>query len=660
MIRVIVIVLLGATVCPAQVPQEEQEAQKLTLQPDSDALAGIRRYRGKTVYAWMQGLASSRSESERLVALDAMRAVGLEHRVVVAAVIVALQDRSESVRQRAQALLVSNAQHSLPALCRVVESKRRRRRDPSSPSSGLLGGLIDEVGYLVRGPESWPRVSQAVAPQVLQVLPEIGGGEAARVLVTAIADRRLRAVALAGLFKVVSTEPGEVGKGAAEIGRVAVEDPRLRPGALLLLNRLGPHGSGAVASMVRLLKQEYSRELFDALAAVGPGARAAKGLLEEALQDLDPLTRCRAAKALASVDPGSALALEAIKPAFQDPRRGEDELLAEACQAASFLEAPGLALLTEYITGVDQELRDWFDKDWQPRYGEVDSHLYGRKPHGMDKYEERYKGAALRLFPAVRALSSPGLWKTSEDAARAIASVRRVLTLGGGVDRHASKRSLIVRTERMLTMKVTPAHVQALVAINGLTRVFPELTVELAKGLGAETRLWRVPSLDARGRIADIAEAEFSVELIRLLATHGSRAAIDLDSHQFDWRVHWWLSFYASPVRDPTAPDRRRITSLERAYFSALDDLLVGYGKSALRLLFKRRDAFVYPGTRSVLRRLIDAHQALGHELLRGTLIAAESRLRAAPQGQPAYQQLNAELEGLKQLEASLLSEGGK
>jgi HEAT repeat protein len=107
------------------------------------------------------------------------------------------------------------------------------------------------------------------------------------------------------------------GADAVPVASKALENPRLRLGAVFVLKRLGPAAKGAVPDLVRAMSKETEldvrREIFFALAAIGPGSEEAIPELIKALSHTNPKVRNGASYALGKIGPAAKSALPTLK-----------------------------------------------------------------------------------------------------------------------------------------------------------------------------------------------------------------------------------------------------------------------------------------------------------------------------------------------------------
>ena len=120
--------------------------------------------------------------------------------------------------------------------------------------------------------------------------------------------------------------------------------------------RLKEIGEPAVPALVRLLRDEstpVSGDALNALASLGPRARAAVPDLVAMLQDRDGTKRSYAASILGAIGPDAAAAVPALTAMLRDPNRGLARMA-----AAALARIGGPAVLGDAVRSADPRLRE--------------------------------------------------------------------------------------------------------------------------------------------------------------------------------------------------------------------------------------------------------------------------------------------------------------
>jgi HEAT repeat protein len=159
--------------------------------------------------------------------------------------------------------------------------------------------------------EALAKIGPAARPAVPQLVELVSGYRSAEPVADAAAD---------ALVDLGRDDP------AAVAALVAMLDSKDYVGLVNSVRRVGELGPAASAAVPRLIARyrdrrchwQFRRDILEALAGIGSGARAAVSLLKEALRDREMRVRYAAAVALAMTGPGGKAAVPVLLEALHD------------------------------------------------------------------------------------------------------------------------------------------------------------------------------------------------------------------------------------------------------------------------------------------------------------------------------------------------------
>ncbi len=132
------------------------------------------------------------------------------------------------------------------------------------------------------------------------------------------------------------------GADAVPLTSKALQNPRLRLEAVIVLKRLGPDAKNAVPDLVRAMSKEKElnvrREIFFALAAIGPGSEEAIPELIKALSHENVKVRNGASYALGKIGPAAKSALPTLKRNMTSPSPDDEYLPMISAWAAAQID----------------------------------------------------------------------------------------------------------------------------------------------------------------------------------------------------------------------------------------------------------------------------------------------------------------------------------
>jgi len=249
----------------------------------------------------------------RIEAADKLARRGMSAAPAVPSLIKALSDSNADVRwhaARAISAIGPEASEAVPELTELLEDPDAHVRAHAASALGMFGqaskSAVPQLAKAVTDADPTVRREAVQALRAIRPGPDVILPILTRLLGDSDPSVVLRAI------DAIS----EVGKPAVPALIQAVDNPRMRFWAVLVLNNLGPDAAEAIPSLLRALeedpKPELRMEILLTLGNIGSAAQSAGPQIEKYLRDPMPTVHRAAIFALAQI--GYEPAIESIAP----------------------------------------------------------------------------------------------------------------------------------------------------------------------------------------------------------------------------------------------------------------------------------------------------------------------------------------------------------
>ena len=245
---------------------------------------------------------TSGSVEQRVEAADKLARRGMAAVSALDALTRALQDPAADVRwhaARALSALGPEAVPAVPALAKLLRDSDAHVRAHAASALGAIGpaarDAVPQLTKAVADPDPTVRREAVEALRAIRPGPKVVLPLLTRLLQDAEPSVVLRAI----------DALSEFGKDAVPALIEALQNPRMRYWAILVLNEIGPDAADAVPALVRVLQEdkdpEVRMEALLALGNIGPAARSHGAMIARMLNDPSPAIQRAALFALTQI-----------------------------------------------------------------------------------------------------------------------------------------------------------------------------------------------------------------------------------------------------------------------------------------------------------------------------------------------------------------------